>query len=34
MERIAAMDELIDQIVCRLYGLTGEEIGIVEGNEK
>jgi hypothetical protein len=31
MERIAATDRLIDQIVYRLYGLTEEEIGIVEG---
>jgi hypothetical protein len=28
---IAATDRLIDQIVYRLYGLTGEEIAIVEG---
>jgi len=32
MERIAETDELIDQIVYRLYGLTEEEIGIVEGS--
>jgi hypothetical protein len=31
MERIAATDGLIDQIVYKLYGLTQEEIGIVEG---
>lgn len=31
MERIASTDELIDKIVYRLYGLTEEEIGIVEG---
>ena len=31
MERIAATDGLIDQIVYRLYGLTEEEIRIVEG---
>lgn len=31
MERIAATDGLIDQIVYKLYGLTEEEIGIVEG---
>jgi len=31
MERIAATDELIDQIVYKLYGLTEEEIGIAEG---
>ncbi len=30
--RIMRTDELIDQIVYRLYGLTEEEIGIVEGN--
>ena len=34
MERIAATDGLIDQIVYKLYGLTEEEIGIVEGNVK
>jgi hypothetical protein len=27
------MDEMIDAIVYRLYGLTEEEIRIVEGNE-
>jgi hypothetical protein len=31
MERIAATDGLIDQIVYRLYGLTEEKIAIVEG---
>ena len=31
MERIKETDELIDQIVYKLYGLTEEEIGIVEG---
>jgi hypothetical protein len=31
MERIAATDELIEQIVYKLYGLTEEEIGFVEG---
>jgi hypothetical protein len=31
MESIAATDDLIDQIVYKLYGLTEEEIGIVEG---
>jgi hypothetical protein len=31
MERIAATDGLIDRIVYKLYGLTEEEIGIVEG---
>jgi hypothetical protein len=30
-ERIAATDWLIDQIVYRLYGLTAEEVAIVEG---
>jgi len=31
MERIRQTDELIDQIVYKLYGLTEEEIAIVEG---
>lgn len=31
LERIDLTDKLIDQIVYRLYGLTKEEIGIVEG---
>ncbi|MBI2843326.1 MAG: N-6 DNA methylase [Armatimonadetes bacterium] len=31
-ERIAATDRLIDQIVYKLYGLSDEEIAIVEGN--
>jgi len=31
VQRIEATDELIDQIVYRLYGLTEDEIGIVEG---
>ena len=31
-ERIRKTDELIDATVYRLYGLTEEEIGIVEGN--
>jgi hypothetical protein len=31
MERIRRTDELIDAVVYRLYGLTDEEIGIVEG---
>jgi hypothetical protein len=31
MERITATDELIDQIVYKLYGLTEEKIAIVEG---
>jgi hypothetical protein len=30
-EKIREMDELIDATVYRLYGLTEEEIGIVEG---
>ena len=30
-ERIAHTDHLIDQIVYQLYGLTDEEIAIVEG---
>jgi hypothetical protein len=33
VERIEATDELIDQIVYRLYGLTEEEIAVVEGRE-
>jgi hypothetical protein len=32
-ERIRLTDELIDQVVYRLYGLTEEEIAIVEGKE-
>jgi hypothetical protein len=31
MGRIAATDELIDQIVYKLYGLTQEKIAIVQG---
>jgi len=31
LDRIAATDRLIDQIVYRLYGLTDEEIAVVEG---
>ncbi|MDD4161293.1 MAG: hypothetical protein PHW87_02300 [Methanothrix sp.] len=31
LERIRQTDELIDAVVYRLYGLTEEEIGIVEG---
>jgi len=31
VQRIAATDRLIDQIVYRLYGLTEEEIVVVEG---
>jgi len=30
-EQIRQTDELIDAVVYRLYGLTEEEIGIVEG---
>ena len=30
LERISATDGLIDQVVYRLYGLTDEEIGVVE----
>ncbi|HCJ36610.1 MAG TPA: restriction endonuclease, partial [Ktedonobacter sp.] len=30
-ERLARTDRLIDQVVYRLYGLTEEEIGVVEG---
>ena len=33
-ERIRQTDELIDAVVYRLYGLTEELIGIVEGNAK
>jgi hypothetical protein len=32
-ERIRQTDELIDAVVYRLYGLTGEEIAIIEGRE-
>jgi hypothetical protein len=32
MAKIDATDALIDQIVYKLYGLTDEEIKIVEGN--
>jgi hypothetical protein len=31
LARIAATDRLIDRIVYRLYGLTEEEIAVVEG---
>jgi hypothetical protein len=31
--RIAATDRLIDEVVYRLYGLTEEEIAVVEGSE-
>jgi hypothetical protein len=30
-QRLAAADRLIDLLVYRLYGLTEEEVGIVEG---
>jgi len=33
-ERLAKTDWLIDQVVYRLYGLTEEEIGIVEGSSE
>jgi len=33
-ERIRQTDELIDAVVYKLYGLTEEEIGIVEGSNK
>jgi hypothetical protein len=32
--RIAPTDALIDQVVYRLYGLTEEEIAVVEGGDK
>jgi hypothetical protein len=32
--RIEATDWLIDQVVYRLYGLTEEEIAVVEGQER
>jgi hypothetical protein len=31
LQRLAATDRLIDLIVYRLYGLTEEEVAIVEG---
>ena len=34
LARIAATDRLIDLIVYRLYGLTEEEMAIVEGSLK
>jgi hypothetical protein len=34
VQRIEATDRLIDQIVYRLYGLTEEEIAVVEGSEQ
>jgi hypothetical protein len=33
LNRIKETDWLIDQIVYRLYGLTDEEIDVVEGND-
>jgi hypothetical protein len=32
-DRLAKTDALIDQVVYRLYGLTEEEIGVVEGRD-
>ncbi|VUT27720.1 MAG: hypothetical protein SYNGOMJ08_00270 [Candidatus Syntrophoarchaeum sp. GoM_oil] len=32
IERIEKTDWLIDQVVYRLYGLSEEEIGVVEGS--
>jgi len=32
LARIEATDRLIDQIVYQLYGLTEEEVAMVEGN--
>ena len=32
--RLAATDRLIDLIVYQLYGLTGEEVAVVEGRER
>jgi hypothetical protein len=32
VRRIAATDRLIDLIVYRLYGLTAEEVAVVEGS--
>jgi phage tail protein X len=34
MKKIADTDDLIDQIVYKLYGLTEEEIAVVEGSGK
>jgi hypothetical protein len=31
---LAITDQQIDQLVCELYGLTEEEVRIVEGGEK
>jgi len=33
-ERLRKTDALIDQVVYRLYGLTEEEIGVVEGEDR
>jgi len=33
-ERLARTDRLIDQVVYRLYGLTEEEIRVVEGESR
>jgi hypothetical protein len=33
-ERIAETDALIDQVVYRLYGLTAEEVAVVEGEDR
>jgi hypothetical protein len=32
VRRIAATDRLIDLVVYRLYGLTADEVGVVEGS--
>jgi hypothetical protein len=34
LARIEATDRLIDRIVYKLYGLTDEEIGVVEGQDR
>jgi hypothetical protein len=31
--RMAFTDSLIDQVIYRLYGLTDDEVGIVEGSD-
>jgi hypothetical protein len=33
VRRIAATDWLIDQVVYRLYGLTADEVAVVEGRD-
>lgn len=33
VRRIEATDRLIDLVVYRLYGLTEEEVGVVEGGD-